>query len=45
MLGQIALGSLIMVASIMLSGMAGWLMEIAFAHANSWLVRAPTDQS
>lgn len=41
MLEQIALGSLIMVLSVLLSGMAVWLMEIAFAHATPWLVRAP----
>jgi hypothetical protein len=41
MLGQIALGSMIMVASVLLSGMAVWVMEIAFAHATPWLVRAP----
>ncbi|MDN5567272.1 MAG: potassium channel family protein [Paracoccus sp. (in: a-proteobacteria)] len=41
MLEQIALGSLIMVASVVLSGLAVWLMEIAFARATPWLVRAP----
>jgi len=41
MLEQIALGSLIMVASVMLSGLAVWLMEIAFARATPWLIRAP----
>lgn len=41
MTGQIALGSVLMVASVLIAGQAVWALEAAFARWALWLMRAP----
>ena len=41
MFEQIAIGSLMMVASVILSGMTFWVLELAFARSSHWLVKPP----
>ncbi|WP_410217729.1 ion channel [Paracoccus sp. (in: a-proteobacteria)] len=41
MLGQIAFGSVLMILSVLMAGMAVWALETAFAKAAHWLMRAP----
>ncbi len=41
MLQQIAFGSLLMVASVVMSGMTFWALELVLARATPWLVQPP----
>lgn len=41
MLGQIAIGSALMLGSIAIAGLWIWLLEMSFARWEWWLVRAP----
>ncbi|WP_265500130.1 potassium channel family protein [Paracoccus beibuensis] len=41
MLGQIAFGSVLMVVSVLVAGMAVWALETVFARCAPWLMRAP----
>lgn len=41
MVVQIALGSGLLLVSILIAALSAWVMELAFAHSHGWLMREP----